>query len=147
MKFKPEKIILHCSASPNAVRCDISEIRKWHLARGFTDVGYHLVLQPDGEVQNGRSLTSEGAHCSGENDNSFGVCLVGNDRFSMKQFDALRYKLDSLVLCYDIPKWAIYGHYQFKSAIKQGKTCPNIDMQRLLFWYLTGNQDALKPYL
>ena len=42
------KHIVHCSDS---VTGDVREIRQWHLARGWNDVGYHFVIRPDGEVE------------------------------------------------------------------------------------------------
>lgn len=143
----PTRVILHCSVTPNGKRVDISEITKWHQARGFKTVGYHMALQPDGEVQRGRSLKEVGAHCEGENHDSIGICLIGTDRFTRAQFKALRYQLESLRVTYSIHDWAVYGHYQFQSAIKQGKTCPNIEINRLLYWYLCNDDAAITPYL
>lgn len=144
----PTKIIVHCSASANGKRVDISEIEKWHKARGFNKIGYHLVIQPDGEVQRGRGLNEVGAHCEGENANSIGICLVGNDKFSKAQFQALEKQLDSILLTYEtIRHYAIYCHYQFKSAQKQGKLCPNIEINRLLVWYHLKEDGAIKPYV
>jgi len=143
----PTRVIVHCSASKNGARVDISEIEKWHLARGFKKVGYHMVIQPDGEVQKGRALNEQGAHCEGENEDSIGICLIGLDKFTMQQLDALRYQLDAICLIYPIKKWRVYGHYQFKSAITQGKTCPNIEVNRLLSWYLMHDYEAIHPYI
>jgi hypothetical protein len=52
--------IIHCSASTQG---DVAEIRRWHLARGWNDIGYHFVIRPDGEVEVGRMLHEIGAHC------------------------------------------------------------------------------------
>jgi N-acetyl-anhydromuramyl-L-alanine amidase AmpD len=144
----PQKIIIHCSASPNGKRWDIADIRKEHIEnRGFKDVGYHLVIQPDGECQNGRALNVEGAHCEGENHHSIGICLIGLDQFSQKQLDVLRYKIDSVRLSYNIPAWEIRAHYEFPSAQKQGKTCPNLLIGHLMHWYLTQEYKALTGHL
>lgn len=142
----PKRIILHCSATTNGKSVSVEEIRSWHLERGFKDIGYHLVIDVDGTVGNGRGLNQEGAHCEGENYDSIGICLVGTDRFSKAQFVSLEYKLKSIFLTYDIPKWAIYGHYQFPSAMKQGKTCPNMDANRVLTWYQLQSDEAIAPY-
>lgn len=141
-----KKIILHCSASPNGKPYDISQIKKDHLARGFSDVGYHVVIQCDGEVQKGRPLNQAGAHCEGENHDSIGICLIGTDKFTREQFDALRYQLESLCMLYSIPVWKIYSHHQFPSAIKQGKTCPNIPSNHLVAWFIGYYTGALKEY-
>lgn len=142
-----KRIIIHCSATPNGKPVDISEIRKWHLANGWSDVGYHLVIQPDGEAQKGRGLNVQGAHCEGENQDSIGICLIGMDKFTRKQFDVLRYQLDAITMLYSIPKWNVFGHYQFKSAQKQGKLCPNISINNLLAWYLCLQDKAIEDNL
>lgn len=143
--FTPRRIILHCSASRNGEPVDISIIRQWHLARGFLGVGYHLVIQPDGSVQKGRDLTEQGAHVTGENNDSIGVCLIGNDRFTKDQFRSLAIQLNLVQSTCKIPYWALYGHYQFPSA--KGKTCPNMDMARVLSWYIKSDELAILPYL
>jgi len=145
--MKPDKITIHCSDSKNGERVDISEIRKWHLARGFADVGYHAVIQPDGELQRGRGLTSLGAHVEGNNDGNIGVCLVGKDKFTLAQFSSLRSFIDSLVQIYSIKEFEIYCHYEFDTAIKQGKTCPNMRNANIIAWYCAHDYDALKDYL
>lgn len=147
LAFKAEKVTIHCSVSKNGDKCDISVIKGWHLARGFKDVGYHLVIQPDGEVQNGRPLNHIGAHVEGANTNNIGICLIGTDKFTEKQFKSLRNQLDALHMCYDIEPWNITCHYEYESAQKQGKTCPNMNIRRLLTWYITQDELAIKPYL
>lgn len=72
-------IILHCSASGHAKHDDISVIKKWHLKRGFNDVGYHYFIKTDGTLQKGREEKKQGAHCKGKNRNSIGICLHGLD--------------------------------------------------------------------
>jgi len=143
----PTRVILHCSATKNNEKCDISEIRKWHLERGFKDVGYHIVVQPDGEIQRGRALNEVGAHCEGENADSIGICLIGNDKFTVYQFDALKYQIDGIRMLYNISEWDIYCHYQFESAIKRGKTCPNIPINNILGWYVGRSYKALNNFL
>lgn len=148
--MKPGLITLHCSATKNADDCPASVIKTWHLNRGFHDIGYHMVIQPDGTVENGRPLNKVGAHVEksnliGEKIN-IGICLVGTDRFTQYQFYALRYKLDSLFLIYDIEPWEIYGHYEFDTAKDQGKTCPNMRMARIQYWYSTQIYAAIRDY-
>lgn len=55
----------------------VADIRRWHKARGFVDVGYHYVVYLDGSVHEGRPLAQVGAHCRGHNAHSVGVCYVG----------------------------------------------------------------------
>jgi hypothetical protein len=143
---KPSKIIIHCSATKNGEDIGAAEIRKWHLARGFKDIGYHIIIRVTGEVELGRPLNVVGAHCEGANEGSIGICLIGTDQYTQKQFDVLRYQIDSLRQIYGIKVWEIYAHRQFPSAIKQGKTCPGISINRLLAWYAF-SEGAILPHL
>ena len=145
--MKPNKITIHCSASKNGIPWDIKEIEKEHIKRGFKTVGYHLVCQPDGEVQKGRGLNEVGAHVEGHNTGNIGICMIGTDRFTVRQFNSLRYQLDSIRMVFSIPFSEIYGHYEFDSAIKQGKTCPNIRAVDIVLWYALNDTSCINKYL
>ena len=43
----PNKIIIHCSATPRGVDYSAADIDKWHRQRGFSKVGYHYVIRLD----------------------------------------------------------------------------------------------------
>lgn len=135
---KINKIIIHCSASEfgNAKR-----IREWHLERGWSDIGYHYVINngkvfkddkinqrvQDGFIEKGRDDSIVGAHTQGQNSNSIGICLIGNKDFTKEQFNSLDIVLDSLLKVYNLTKNDVYGHYNFSS-----KTCPNFDVQEFM---------------
>ncbi len=44
-------IVLHCSATPQGRDVTVADIRRWHLERGFADIGYHFVVRLDGTVR------------------------------------------------------------------------------------------------
>lgn len=142
----PQKIIIHCSATKNGSPYDIKQIDKDHIARGWKSCGYHLVIQPTGEAQRGRFLNEMGAHCEGENHNSIGICMIGTDKFTKKQWDSLRSQIDSIRITLNIPASKIYGHYQMPSAIKQGKTCPCFEIGEFYSWYLASDYKAIDKY-
>ena len=70
-------IVIHCSAT----RCDrsfpLEAVIACHRARGFATVGYHYYVTRDGTVHAGRPLYQEGAHATGYNRHSIGVCYEG----------------------------------------------------------------------
>lgn len=77
-----DTIVLHHSASRAGVH-SWADIRAWHLAKGWTDVGYHYGVVFDGEpprwqVATGRPLDVRGAHAKGFNSSSVGVCFEGS---------------------------------------------------------------------
>lgn len=128
------KIIIHCSASPNGaslfsgnLKADnlvtpVQVIDGWHRARGFkrsdafrkrqnanlTSIGYHFVIYTNGAIVTGRHLDEIGAHVQGSNANSLGVCLVGTDAFSSAQWSALATFIKSIATLY--PDAKISGH-------------------------------------
>ena len=81
-----DAIVIHCSATPEGREHNVTDLRAWHLARGFSDVGYHYVVRLDGTVEAGRGEEYVGAHCveSGMNRRSIGVCYVGGMDRGMK---------------------------------------------------------------
>ena len=47
--------------------------------RGWTTVGYNYVIVPDGQLRVGRPLWETGAHARGQNQDSIGVCVIGDN--------------------------------------------------------------------
>ena len=63
IKRKINKIIIHCTATPEGRQIDIDDVRRWHIEeRGWSDVGYHFLILLDGTIQIGRPLERSGAH-------------------------------------------------------------------------------------
>jgi len=78
-----DEIIVHCSATrPDwyrslSLQAKRDEIRRWHLANGWSDIGYHWLIDRDGAVLSGRPETVIGSHVAGHNSGSIGICLIG----------------------------------------------------------------------
>ena len=70
-------IVVHCSATPEGKDFTVNDIDRWHRARGFKKIGYHYVVYRDGTVHPGRAENEVGAHVSGYNNNSIGICYIG----------------------------------------------------------------------
>ena len=123
------EIIVHCTATPEGRECSISEIRQWHKARGFADIGYHYVIHLNGIVDVGRDVDISGAHCTGHNAHSIGVCYVGGvakDGTIPKDTRTDEQKASLLALLADLkklyPNASIRGHRDFAN-----KACPSFD--------------------
>lgn len=71
------EIIVHCSATPEGRHFTVSDIDKWHKARGWSGIGYHYVVCLDGTVHEGRPISKIGAHVAGRNKGTIGVCYIG----------------------------------------------------------------------
>ena len=70
-------IVIHCSATAEGKDFDASDIERWHKERRFNRIGYHFVIKLDGTIQTGRELTMAGAHVSGYNAHTIGICYIG----------------------------------------------------------------------
>lgn len=119
------EIILHCSATKAGKDFHASDIRRWHLERGFNDIGYHFVVRLDGTVEQGRDINRVGAHCLNHNRRSIGICYVGGLDSAGRPADtrtaAQRLALPALIrrLRRHHPKASIHGHREFAA-----KACP-----------------------
>ena len=129
---KIEKIIIHCTATPAGRETTVSQVTKWHKARGFRTIGYHYLIYLDGSVHAGRPESEVGAHCTGQNAHSIGVCYVGGlDRETHKpkdtrtgaQREALRKLVADLKTRY--PGATLHGHREFAA-----KACPCFDVNK-----------------
>ena len=121
-------IIVHCTATPAGRDVTAADVDRWHRQRGFRSIGYHYLVRLDGRVEQGRSDAEVGAHCSGRNANSIGVCYAGgcdsrmnpDDTRTPEQCRALRELLAELKARY--PDAKICGHRDFAA-----KACPSFD--------------------
>ena len=59
------KVIVHCTATPEGRHTTVKDVRRWHLDRGWSDIGYHYLIYLDGTVHEGRSIEIQGAHTKG----------------------------------------------------------------------------------
>ena len=79
----PKRIIWHHSADATQTH-QFDKINLYHKSKKFPYssmgfwVGYHYLIEPDGVVKQARSENEIGAHDTGENSNSIGICLAGN---------------------------------------------------------------------
>lgn len=126
-----KEIIVHCSATPEGKDFTVANIRSWHLQRGFSDVGYHYIIYRDGSINKGRDESISGAHCTGHNTISIGVCYIGGcakdgktpkDTRTEAQKAALVKLLKELKVKY--PRAKIYPHYKFAA-----KACPSFNAE------------------
>ena len=123
-------IIVHCTATPAGRDVTAADVDRWHRARGWSGIGYHWLVRPDGAVEAGRPESRPGAHCRGHNASSVGVCYVGGlapdgrtpaDTRTPAQRVALRKLVARLLERH--PGAAVCGHRDLDPA----KACPCFD--------------------
>ena len=123
------EIIVHCTATKQGQAVTTEQIDRWHKQRGFRCIGYHYVVYLDGSVHQGRNVDEVGAHCTGHNAHSIGVCYVGGldtdaktpkDTRTLAQKAALLDLIRRLKRIY--PNAVVHGHRDWAA-----KACPCFD--------------------
>lgn len=127
-------IIIHCSATPptwmagRSAADKVAEIRRWHMVdRGWSDIGYHWVIDRDGTLVRGRPETVVGAHTQGHNAGAIGICLIGgaassaddqfSDHYTPAQEITLRQQIQAISMRAQI--YRVSGHNDYAP-----KACP-----------------------
>ena len=125
-------IVVHCSATRADRSFPVEALRRCHVQeRGFADIGYHFYITRDGETHPCRPVHQIGAHATGWNDKSIGICYEGgldeNGRIADTRTYAQKCALLDLLrqLKTDYPEAAILGHYQLSENVR--KACPCFD--------------------
>lgn len=122
------KIIVHCSATPEGRDINAATIDSWHKERGWSGIGYHYVIKLDGSIEYGRDINKTGAHVKGHNKGSIGICYIGGcdanmnakDTRTPEQKESLLLLLKTLKKMH--PVATIHGHNEFSS-----KSCPSFN--------------------
>lgn len=135
-------LVIHCTASPEGRDLTVQDIRNMHLKNGWSDIGYHYVIDLNGNIHNGRDVDMIGAHVSGHNSHSIGIVYVGGlgsngkgkDTRTPKQKEALVKLLLELREFY--PTARICGHRDFSKDLNNNgiiepnewiKECPSFE--------------------
>ncbi|QFP93709.1 endolysin [Ralstonia phage P-PSG-11-1] len=127
-------LVVHCSATKPSADIGAADIDRWHRKQGWRCIGYHYVIRRDGTVEEGRDPEVIGAHVSGHNENSLGICLAGGvsekdvnvaeNNFTPEQFASLQRLLTDLRAKY--PRAIIQGHRDFPGV---AKVCPSFSVK------------------
>jgi len=149
---KINEIIIHCTATRpdwwtgTSAEVKTNEVRNWHTSKGWSDIGYHYLIDRDGTVVTGRPLDRTGAHVKGHNTGTVGISLFGGfggsagdsfaDNFTEDQERAL---LDLITkLKSDHPSITkISGHNQYAA-----KACPCFSVPA---WLKKAQSPKMKP--
>jgi len=126
---RPNKVILHCSATPDspAPKYSVDDIDGWHRERGFDMIGYHYYIDRAGEVFRGRADNHVGAHCKGYNQGSLGVCYEGTRFPTPQQWLAIMNLYRTIKSVHGIEYYAWHCHNEFTPK----KVCPGFQAEIL----------------
>lgn len=129
---KINRIIIHCSATKADHDIDVSDVRQWHLDRGWSDIGYHYFVDIRGNGFKGRPLERIGAHTKGHNADSVGICYAGGVGSDGKPKDTLtdsqRRKIEQYIKAIRAvfgDQVSVHGHREYAN-----KACPSFDVKK-----------------
>ena len=110
------------SGAKNALR----KMQTYHMdSRNWGDLGYHFLIDPQGQVYEGRAMYWQGAHAGRDkndrnnNVGNIGICLIGNfdvDRPSDASLRSLKKLVHTLRNQHRIPAKGIRGHMDWKQT-------------------------------
>lgn len=134
------RITVHHSAIPSvglteraAIVRQLQGIQREHMSRRgepFADIGYHYVIDPTGQIWEGRSLSLQGAHVANQNEHNLGIMCMGNfDRHSptQAQLSTLQGFVNNQMHRYGVPVARVYTHRELGRS-----ACPGINLQRFM---------------
>lgn len=95
---KTSLVVWHCSATKPDWNGHAADIAAMHTAKGWDDIGYHIVISREGLVAWGEDPRKQGAHAKGVNLTSIAVCMVGGvdengkaqNNFTPEQWESAR---------------------------------------------------------
>ncbi len=130
------KIIIHHSLTEDGKVVNWGSIRRFHIKeRGYEEIGYHYGIEKiDNEYYCliGRPEYFIGAHTLGENNDSIGICFIGNFDVVEPEEEMLRIAskliIVPLIRRHKLFINDIYGHRDFAK-----KSCPGekFDLNKL----------------
>lgn len=140
-RYPVEEICIHCSATrPDwmtayPLQAKRAEIRRWHLANGWNDIGYHHLIDRTGSTITGRAENVIGAGVVGRNNGVIHICLIGGhgsserdrfrDHFTPAQDVTLRQLIQGIGMRTRIR--LISGHNEYAA-----KACPGFTVSQWL---------------
>ena len=71
-----KEIHIHCSATREGQAITADTIRRWHLNRGWSDIGYHYIIGHQ-QIEFGRPLGRIPASVRGHNKYAAAICYIG----------------------------------------------------------------------
>ncbi|MGI9609760.1 MAG: N-acetylmuramoyl-L-alanine amidase [Acidimicrobiia bacterium] len=119
-----DTVVLHHSAS-DPEETTLETVRKWHLARGWEDIGYHFFIDFEGQIHRGRDMRWRGAHVRDHNNHTLGICIAGNNTREDQCWNQTQ--LDDGLIPLIQALNLLYGEFDITGHSSMGQTeCPGI---------------------
>ena len=68
-------VLVHFTGDPSL---SYSDIKKAHLDMGQSEIGFHFIIDSQGQILMGRPTSKVGAHYPEFDQTSLGVCIIGS---------------------------------------------------------------------
>ena len=129
------ELVWHCTATPAERPVTVDQIRDWHKARGWSDIGYHYIVHLDGRIEAGRPIDKIGAHVGGRNTGTIGAVYVGGiekdklraaDTRTKKQKAAMLWLTERLAEMYNLRQ--ISGHNEYANKARPSFNVRNAEL-------------------
>ena len=139
-------IIIHCTAARLGSGQTTEDVRRLHRKWGWSDIGYHYVVEDSGIIGHGRPIDRAGAHARGFNKHSIGIAYTGGlgadgkgiSGPNLVQQAAMRRLIESLKTVIEHPLTVI-GHRDTGAK----KDCPCFDVGE---WMQTGEVTVTRNF-
>lgn len=136
-----DTVYLHCTATNNPKQWGLEAVKELHTSpttrefcwgdypkpiygKNWSDIGYHAIVNRDGNIELGRPIWRKGAGVKGHNETSLHIAMDGLDDFEPEQImgvcEWIQERENELN-----KELIIKGHYESD----QNKTCPNYNME------------------
>lgn len=154
MARKIERIVWHTAAhgrDGQAFDTTATQIDQWHRERGWSEIGYNVVIRFDGTVEKGRDPRKVPAGVAGINETTYHICFSGHGDIAPLTPQQLEsgiqhtiemlqnYKLTENFLN-EPDSLVVMGHREVNELVRRGfaptptsKTCPGrlVDMNQV----------------
>lgn len=170
MARKVERIVWHTAAhgrDGQAFDTTAAQIDQWHRERGWSEIGYNVVIRFDGTIEKGRDPDKIPAGVAGINETTYHICFSGHGDIAPLTPQQLesgiqhtvamleRYGLTTRFLA-EPDALIVMGHREVNELVRRGlapiptgKTCPGrlVDMDMVRQQIRERLQGALPPYV
>lgn len=127
---KVTKVTIHITASSD--NATVEQIRAQHMDQGWSDIGYHWIVDRQGIVHAGRPESKTGAHVGGYNTGNIGISYIARGKdtdsnapygkyMTPAQKHGLEAKTADVLYRHNLTVKDIYGHNDFPGV---AKACP-----------------------
>ncbi len=145
--FIPQRIAVHHSASSRSTT--FAQVRRWHLGRGWAEIGYNHVIDGRGLGTPGRTVPQRAAAVARRNTGTLSVLVVGHNsltipkgkpmarvphearRWTQRQVDALLIYLDACFVVWPHLRDQVFGHRDV-GAPEHPSECPGLYIGALI---------------